>query len=241
MWLFELSTVSSKSPIKYIANQCKYLWYNINENYQIIRFSSLLPPQKCQLCDIKITSVVTTPNASILTNIYWDEKTCSIFLSDLVGVALVHYSYTKNKVTILSIDGVEKPAVFLPIAGSDDEYLISSNNRAFLIEWNGHSKHAVQGRELFSVPPKSLIDHVYVGPNSKLYIGNFGPNACADPPLWSLYGYKKHRGLSEYSDDFVTTVGGVVIKETKTYYHLDTCTQTLSAFRWNPVAGGLCK
>lgn len=200
-----------------------------------------LPAKKTQICDIQVKSIATSTDASILTNIYWDERTSSIYLTDLFGSYLVHYSYTRNKINVLHINGVENPAIFLPIAGSDTQYLISSRDRAFLIGWDGHSSRVVKGREVFRMPTRSFIDQVSVGPHGKLYVGNMGPNTCAEPPVWSLYGYQNHRGLIEYDDHFVSTVGGVVITNTETYYHLDACTKTISAFKWNPITGALCE
>lgn len=152
----------------------------------------------------------------------------------------MRYSHVTRKVNTLVINGVDNPAIFMPIEGSDNQYLISSNNTAFLIGWDGHSKRVVKGREVFRVPSTSLVDQANVGPDGKLYVGNFGPNYCADPRKWSLYGHT-NQGLVEYNNEFVSTVGGVVIKETQTYYHLDACNKTLSSFKWDPITGALCK
>lgn len=75
----------------------------------------------------------------------------------------------------------------------------------------------------------------------RIYVGNFGPPYCGGPPIWGLYGYARNNNLIEYYDQFTTTVGGVIIENTETYYHLDTCSQIISSFKWDPISGHLCK
>lgn len=198
-------------------------------------------PRRINRDTLTITAIPTTANASILTNTYWDKETNRIFTVDLFGKHLLTYSYGDRRVRALLVDSVESPAVFLPLQNTTDWYLVSSNGTTFVMQWDGHSNVTHKLDTVFDVAANSHVDSAYAGPNGRLYVGNFGPQYCLEPQRrFGLYSYSKD-GLTAYNESFLTTVGGVVIQENNPYYHLDACKKKLSAFKWDPETGDLCK
>lgn len=158
---------------------------------------------------------------------------------DLFGAALVSYSYIDNSFRTITVEGIDNPAIFLPVSGTTDQYVVSTNETAFLIQWDGESDTASKGDILFEMP--GHIDSAFVGPNGNFYVGDFDTSYCLHAPTYGLYSYSAQDGLSSYANDFGSTVGGVIIEEDQIYYHLDACQHELSAFDWDPVTGDLCK
>lgn len=147
------------------------------------------------------------------------------------------YSYTDKTVHTLLIEDVANPAIFLPVRGTTDQYLVSSNGSTFLMQWDGESDTVQKGNTLFDLP--GHVDSAYVGPNGRLYVGNFATSYCLDTPTFGLFRYSAESGLAQYSNDLGSTVGGVIIDST--YYHLDACEKKLSAYNLDPDTGNLCR
>lgn len=176
---------------------------------------------------------------SIPTNAYWDSETNRLFVVDLFDTDLLCYSYDDDKVYTITIDDVENPAIFMPINNSVDQYLVSSNDEAFLITWDGKSKNVKKGETIFTVPSGTQVDSASVGPNNELYVGNFGPQLCLEKQRFDFYGLSKDHELEEFGNGFITSVGGAFID--LIYYHMDTCNKSISSFDYDPETGALCK
>lgn len=189
---------------------------------------------------MKITSYPIPEQTSILTNAFWDKITNRLFAVDLFGQIAISFRHSDKKFHALKIDGVNNPAIFLPLNDTIDQYLFSSDNEAFIGTWDGESDSVQKGDTVFTVPPDSNIDSVTVGPNGKLYIGNFGSEYCLESARFSLFGLTDTNDLAQYGDGLVTSVGGVILRYEQTYYHMDSCLKKLSAFKVNQD-GSLCK
>lgn len=159
---------------------------------------------------------------------------------DLWGNRLVTYSTVDKKVHSLVVDGIENPSLFFPINGTVDKYLVSSNGTGYIMQWDGESETAQILGTAFDMSP-GHVDSGYIGPQGKLYVGDFGVDYCLDRSDYGLYGYSSSGSLTKYADGFTTTVGGVVVEATNTFYHLGGCEKELIAFDWDPISGALCK
>lgn len=190
---------------------------------------------------LKITTIATPHTTAVPTNTYWDAETQRLYYVDLFDRQIISYDFGTQHLYTLSIDGIEKPAIFLPLANSTNKYLASSNDEAFIVEWDGQSQDVRIGSDVFSVPAGSNVDSVSVGPNGKVYVGDFGPRYCLESARFGFYGLGDNNELKAYGDGFVTSVGGVVIESDRIYYHMDTCAKKLSAFTWDPATGDLCE
>lgn len=192
-----------------------------------------------QLCRLEITSVPTSPCALVLENPHWDAETNSLYFADVFGKLLVRYSYEENKIYPTSVNGLDLAGFFIPVEGRRNQYLVGANESAVIVEWDGRSSTATAVCTLFSTP--AGINSAAVGPTGDIYVGSYGPKFCAENPDFSLYDYTSNGCLITVSDDLVTTVGIAIDIARGVLYQLDGCTQAITAFRWNPFTGRLCK
>lgn len=192
------------------------------------------------MCRITITSIRTSPHGLFNQNAHWDDETDSLYFVDEFGKLLYRYSYAINQLDWLTVDGVENPGFFMPIRSSRTQYAVGSDETTFLINWDGHSKVGTIDQEVFSVKPDSFLSSAWVSSRGQLYVGNYGGEFCSERPVFEQYSYKKNNELSVYATHYVSTVGAVLIEEERTFYHLDACRRTITAFDWNPFTGRLC-
>lgn len=191
---------------------------------------------------LRITAVRTTPNTTLLKNTYWDKETSRIFACDLFGKDLFTYSLIDKQTHTLTIDEIDNPAIFAPIAHTSDRYLVSSKNKVLVIQWDGHSKSVREVGTVFELASGTNIDSAYFEPFGGVYVGNYAsPEVCLVPPQNGLYGYFGGDNLREYANDFISTGGAVLVPAERVYYHLDVCTKQVHAFTWDPWTGDLCK
>lgn len=178
----------------------------------------------------------------MLKNTYWDKETSRIFACDLFGKVLFTYSFVDKQTHTITIDDVDNPAIFAPIAHTSDRYLISSKNKVLIVQWDGHSKGVRVVATAFEVPSGTNIDSAYFEPFGAVYAGHYAsPQVCLLPATLGLYGYFGGDILVEYANDFVSTGGAVLVPEQRVYYHLDVCRKQVHAFTWDPWTGDLCK
>lgn len=190
---------------------------------------------------MNITTIPTPYGTFVPTNTYWDAETRRLYTVDLFAKNVFCYSYDEKKLYTLTIDGVNNPAIFLPLNNTNNKFLASSDDHAFIVEWDGNSTDVQMGETVFTVPQGSNVDSASVGPNGKVYVGNFGPQYCLESARFSYYGLSESHDLEEYGNGFITSVGGVLIEKENIYYHMDTCGKKLSAFTCDPTTGALCK
>lgn len=152
---------------------------------------------------------------------------------------MFRYNLTANTTQSLTIDGIIYPSFFVPIEDSEDEYLVGSNQSAYVVSWDGSSDQGQIERTVFTVAENSLLNNAYTTDIGELFTGTYGPTYCAGSPTQGYYRYTKTNGLELISDHFTSTVGTVIIGDI--LYHLDGCQQLLSAFDRDSQTGALSK
>lgn len=125
----------------------------------------------------------------------------------------------------------------MPILDGYNQYAVSSNSTVLIINWDGHSKKGKIERRVFSVRNGSFLSDPWVNWNGKLYVGNYGPGHCSEPPIYEQYAFKKYGQLDVFGNHYVSTAGNVLVEHT--FYHLDACRKAITAFNWNPINGNL--
>lgn len=194
-----------------------------------------------QLCDLSIMSIETPPKAQFNQNPHWDDETNSLYFVDLLGDLLYRYSYEHNTLYWLKVKGIENSGYFMPIRGSPHQYAVSSNESAYIINWDGFSRRGTIDQKVFSVQHHSFLSSSWVSSHGEFYVGNYGGNVCAERPFYAQYGFKKNNELLIFASRYVSTCGAVLVEQERTFYHLDACRKTITAFDWNPYNGLLCE
>lgn len=188
-----------------------------------------------------ITSISTSPDGQSNQNPHWDDESGALYFADQLGTLLYRYTYATNQLDWLTVDGIENPGFFMPVRGSNHQYAVGSNEIAYIINWDGYSPAGSIDQEVFSVRPNSFLSSAWVSSRGEFYVGNFGPDHCSGPPIYEQYGYKKNNELNIFAEHYVSTTGAVLVEAERTFYHLDRCRKTITAFDWNPITGRLCK
>lgn len=194
------------------------------------------------MCESKVTidSIRTSSQALFNQNPYWDEKTNSVYFVDLFGKLLYCYNHSTNEVRWLMVEGIVKPGFFMPIRGSHHLYAVGANDTAYLINWDGLSRIGIIDQEIFHIKRDSFLTSAWVSSRGEFYVGNNGPDRCSGEPEFEQYGFTANNRLNVFADQYVSTVGAVLVERDRTFYHLDTCRKSISAFDWNPSTGSLC-
>lgn len=188
-----------------------------------------------------ITSIATSRDGLFNQNPHWDDESNSLYFVDLFGKLLYRYSYARNRIDTLTVDGIENPGFFMPIRSSKFQYVVGANDSAYIINWNGISEHGTIDQEVFNIQPDAFLNSAWVSSRGELYVGSFGPDHCSGTPTFEQYGYKKNNDLIVFANHYVSTVGAVLIEAERSFYHLDTCSKTITVFDWNPETGRLCR
>lgn len=186
-------------------------------------------------------SIETPTRATFNQNPHWDNKTSSLYFVDSFGNLLYRYSYKYNKLHWVTAEDIVNPGFFMPIRGSSHKFAVGSNASVYLIDWDGFSRSATIDQKVFSVQKYSFLNSATVSSRGEFYVGNYGLNQCAERPTYEQYGFKKNNELVVFAAQYVSTLGTVLVEAERTFYHLDACRKTITAFDWNPYNGLLCK
>lgn len=196
-------------------------------------------PGSAQMIDqskLKLTPIPTSPHGSMWKNPYWDQETSRLFAADLFGNLVLCYSFADEQVHLVELDDTVSVGIFMPVAGTSDQYLVNAENRAYVIEWDGRSQSVRKGATVFQLGPDSKIDSIFVGPNGNMYVGDFGPQNCLETARFGVYGYNAIEHLLQYADDFYTSGGGVVVPDHGVYY-LGRMRKAIARIRMGSVDG----
>lgn len=174
-----------------------------------------------------------------LNNPHWDAEKRSLFYADLFSQELVRYSYDENKIYTTTVDGVSMTGFFMPVDGSDFEYIVGTNTTTILIHWNGCSPKATKVRDLFNIP--ASINTGLAGPAGNIYVGAYGPRFCSEPPKLPVYDYRSCGCLGQTDNKFVATTGTAIDIKRRKFYQVDGCQKTVTSFDVDPITGKLCK
>lgn len=129
---------------------------------------------------------------------------------------------TKTASTKQTLTNTVPPASFSQCV---DERIVSLLDwTAPLPLWNGMVVHPMR--------PKS---------NGDFYTGGFTSLLCSNPRNLSLYQYTPEGELYSYGGHYKTTIGLALDERRNIFYHLDSCTDTLTALDYDPNNGRLCK
>lgn len=182
----------------------------------------------------------TSPEALGQDNLHWDIETNSVYFADYFGELLFRYSLDDERVYSFKVNGVTQPSFIVPVEGTDDGYLVGSEGSGVFVRWDGYSDTGYIEKTIFTVAPNTIINSVYVTEYGDLYLGNYGPSYCHTTPHLSMYKYSIGYGLEEIvPNHYYSTVGILIIDDT--LYHLDACSQILSAYDRDPVTEELSK
>lgn len=186
-----------------------------------------------------LQSIATSSQALGQNNPHWDDVTASVYFVDIFGEQLFCYSLRENRLYTITVNGVRNPSFFIPIAGSHNRYLVGSKEKAVAIIWDGHSTTGHLDQIIFFITPGTSISSAYTSSFGELFVGSLASNYCATLPTLSLYRYTIGSGLVEVASHFRSTTG--VIMTNDTLYHLDGCSQVLSAFDRDSETGQLSR
>lgn len=142
----------------------------------------------------------------------------------------------------MTVDGTSFGSFIQPIAGRKNRFLIAMNEKAVVINWDGHSSKGTVVKEVFSAEKDTNLDGFTVGPNNDFFTGNFANDFCASDADLPVYQYLADSDeLKTVATGYKSTTGLIMNEKTKTLYHLDSCTKTLSAFDYDSKNRRICK
>lgn len=171
-------------------------------------------------------------------NPHYDAETDSLYFANYYGTLLYRYSLRDNTTQTITVDGLTYPSFFIPVNGSNDQYLVNTNSSVYLLKWDGRSEYAQIEQPVFTLSPDATIDTGYTSSAGELYTGSSG-YYCVGEPTQSFYRYTRANGLETIGSNFSSTVGSAIINNT--LFQLDGCLQILSAWDVDPQTRVLSK
>lgn len=182
-------------------------------------------------------TVPETSDAETLGNPFWDTETDDLYFVDFFGKLLFRYSWAKNTTQTLTVDNLEGPTSFIPIKDSSNEYLVSVDGTAYVVNWDGQSDRAYVDRTLFTFPPNTLINSIFTSDAGELFAGSIASVHCEGGNIQSLYRYTPANGLELIFNNVSSTVGSVMYGNT--LFHMDGCDKILYATDVHPKSRSL--
>lgn len=183
----------------------------------------------------------TTELAKIGDSPFWDKQTNSVYYYDLLSNRVFRYCLSTDETYTAQIKYPLAISFFIPMNCTDNNrFIVGAGESAFVIQWDGKSKHTKKLHNLFSVnlPKGSRFNHAAVDSNCGIYFGSFNVEYCDASPTQGFYYYTKKYGVKCLFSNTRTTTGLTFDEKTKTLYVLDGCTQIITAFTWEN--GNLC-
>lgn len=214
--------------------------------------------QKEHLCDFifffqisqRITEVPTPELISGVSPI-WDDCSQSLYFTDYLKPdrtpSIFRYDFNENKVYSAYVDGSSAPVFIIPVRDCKkypNFFVIGVGHDVKMIFWPKNSEIAHVIKTIFSLDqndPSNTLGIAVPGPNGQLYVGEYFSKLCSGPSNSSVYMYSKQKGLQRLFGGVKDTDGLAIDKKRNKFYHLQTCTQSIAQFKWDPHTGDICK
>lgn len=179
----------------------------------------------------------------------WDDCSQSLYFTDFLkpgqAPSIFRYDFNDNQVYSAYIDGVQGPVFIIPLNDCKkypNLYVIGAGHDVMIISWQKGSNVAYVQRNLFTLEQDDPVSQVGISipaPNGQLYTSTY--KFCDGPSNSSVYMYSKRKGLQRLFGGIQTTDGMAIDRKRNRFYHLVSCKQLITEFKWDPHTGDICK
>lgn len=170
---------------------------------------------------------------------FWDSDKEMLYFIDFAGQRFYQYSWNENTTRRLTADGILNPTIFIPIAGSDDTYVICELATVYIMRWDGQSDKGEVIETLFSISNDKMLDGVLTTAEGEIFTGTKSLDYCNGPPVESFYRYTRANGLEVFGSHYKSFTGIVIVDDI--LYHMDGCDNKLYAWDIHPITRALGK
>ncbi|KAJ6648676.1 Regucalcin [Pseudolycoriella hygida] len=192
-------------------------------------------------------AVLRSPRSYCATRGHWDENTQSLYYVDIEGpdATLLRYDFAEQKTYSATMDDEPILTFILPVVNTTDEFLVGTQNRAILIQWDGKSTKGQLLRSVFEIPTDfSFKPNRFNGAKADP-IGNFVggtqyANDCLNHSTTAyLYHYNPIKGLTTIRSNLFISNGLTWSEKTNKLYYIDSCVPKVSEFDYDIATGSL--
>lgn len=205
----------------------------------------------CQMSsgDVKIEEITTEAQRCELgEGPHWDSKTQSLYYIDISGHAIFRYNYKNGEIYRATIKDEDSPiGFFVPVAGTNDEFVVGANRRVLLIRWDGKSGQATVLKSLAEVDQDfngNRINDGKVDPTGVLYFGTMGDESkfdLAEVRVGTFYRFTNETGTTALKGQIGISNGLTWDVKRKKFYYIDSVTRDVKQFDYDPVKSEICE
>lgn len=158
------------------------------------------------------------------------------------------YHYRANKVYKAHIDDVTLITYIIPVKCVADQFLVGTEHRSYIVQWNGKSPKAKIIEPVFDLDcgekqKPTVINDLKTDPYGRIYGGMKSVESCDNLTKKNLTGsfYRYEKGKcperlfgNVYISNGLTWIGDK-------FFYADSCTYDIKQFHYNPKTGDIGK
>lgn len=191
---------------------------------------------------------VPSPRSYCATRGHWDENLQSLYYVDIEGPdsTLLRYDYAEHKTYAATVDNEPILTFVLPVANTNNQFLVGTQNQAILIQWDGKSAKGEFVRSVFQISTDptyqpNRFNGAKADPVGSFVGGTQFANDCLNHSTTAyLYHYNPTRGLTAIRNNVFISNGLTWNEMNNKLYYIDSCVPVISEFDYDIQTGSLC-
>lgn len=210
----------------------------------IILISYFLVNSRSAAIEVKL---VPSPRSNCATRGHWDESSQSLYYVDIEGPdsTLLRYDYCEDKTYAATVDNEPILTFILPVANTNDQFLVGTKNQAIVIQWDGKSVKGEFCRTVFEISTDpayapNRFNGAKADPVGNFVGGTQFANDCLNHSTTAyLYHYSLKTGLTIIHRNLFISNGLTWSEKTKKFYYIDSCVPEVNEFDYDVETGSL--
>uniref|UniRef100_A0A182P695 Regucalcin n=1 Tax=Anopheles epiroticus TaxID=199890 RepID=A0A182P695_9DIPT len=191
--------------------------------------TSNTPPPKKKMASYKVEQL-PSPLSVLGEGPHWDVERQSLYYNDIYGGSIHRYDYAENKTYNATIDGFPVISFIIPVKGNDRHFIIGTDRKVTLIDWDGRSDKATFVRTVGEVEPTmedNRFNDAKVDSKGRFYGGTMRLEAKGDifeMRLGTFYRYDAKQGKFVTLKKQIGVSNGLCWNEAgNLFYYIDSC------------------
>lgn len=197
---------------------------------------------------IEVKLLLSSPRSYCATRGHWDENSQSLYYVDIEGpdTTLLRYDYAEDKTYAATIVNEPILTFILPVANTNDQFLVGTKNQAIVIQWDGKSANGVFVRTVFEISTDlayapNRFNGAKADPVGNFVGGTQFANDCLNHSTTAyLYHYDPMEGLTTIRSNIFISNGLTWNEKTNKFYYIDSCVPEVNEFDYDVETGSLC-